>query len=88
MTHDYLGNGVTNLFAALNVLDGTLLGRCMQRHRAAGVPALSQRHRAHGPGRQGDPRDPRQLMPHTSTPRRDDVQHTISPGKSGVVGES
>jgi hypothetical protein len=33
MTHDYLGNGVTNLFAALNVLDGTVLGRCMQRHR-------------------------------------------------------
>jgi transposase len=33
MTHDYLRNGVTNLFAALNVLDGTVLGRCMQRHR-------------------------------------------------------
>ena len=33
MTHDYLRNGITNLFAALNVLDGTVLGRCMQRHR-------------------------------------------------------
>ena len=33
MTHDYLRNGVTTLFAALNVLDGTVLGRCMQRHR-------------------------------------------------------
>jgi transposase len=32
-THDYLRNGVTTLFAALNVLDGTVLGRCMQRHR-------------------------------------------------------
>jgi transposase len=33
MTHDYLRNGITTLFAALNVLDGTVLGRCMQRHR-------------------------------------------------------
>jgi len=33
MTHDYQRNGTTTLFAALNVLDGTVLGRCMQRHR-------------------------------------------------------
>jgi transposase len=33
MTHDYERNGTTTLFAALNVLDGTVLGRCMQRHR-------------------------------------------------------
>jgi transposase len=33
MTHDYLRNGVTTLFAALDVLEGTVLGRCMQRHR-------------------------------------------------------
>ncbi len=33
MTHDYIRNGITTLFAALNVLDGTVLGRCMQRHR-------------------------------------------------------
>lgn len=33
MTHDYRRNGTTTLFAALNVLDGTVLGRCMQRHR-------------------------------------------------------
>ena len=33
MTHDYKRNGTTTLFAALNVLDGTVLGRCMQRHR-------------------------------------------------------
>src|SRR5687767_4048106 len=31
--HDYIRNGITTLFAALNVLDGTVLGRCMQRHR-------------------------------------------------------
>ena len=33
MTHDYERNGTTTLLAALNVLDGTVLGRCMQRHR-------------------------------------------------------
>jgi hypothetical protein len=33
MTHDYKRNGATTLFAALNVLDGTVIGRNMQRHR-------------------------------------------------------
>jgi transposase len=33
MTHDYIRNGITTLFAALDVLEGTVLGRCMQRHR-------------------------------------------------------
>jgi len=33
MTHDYKRHGTTTLFAALDILDGTVLGRCMQRHR-------------------------------------------------------
>jgi hypothetical protein len=33
MTHDYKRHGITTLFAALSVLDGTVIGRCMQRHR-------------------------------------------------------
>ena len=33
MTHDYERHGTTTLFAALDVLEGTVLGRCMQRHR-------------------------------------------------------
>ena len=33
MTHDYKRNATTTLFAALNVLDGTVIGRNMQRHR-------------------------------------------------------
>jgi len=32
MTHDYKRNGTTTLFAALNVLEGNVVGRCMQRH--------------------------------------------------------
>src|SRR5215208_613417 len=33
VTHDYKRNGTTTLFAALDVLDGKVIGRCMQRHR-------------------------------------------------------
>jgi transposase len=32
MTHDYKRHGTTTLFAAFNVLEGVVLGRCMQRH--------------------------------------------------------
>ena len=33
MTHDYKRNGTTTLFAALNVIDGKVIGQCMDRHR-------------------------------------------------------
>ena len=33
MTHDYKRHGVTTLFAALDVLEGRIIGQCMQRHR-------------------------------------------------------
>ena len=33
MTHDYQRHGTTTLFAALNVLTGTVIGRCLPRHR-------------------------------------------------------
>src|SRR5881397_185313 len=33
MTHDYKRNGTTTLFAALNVLEGTVIGTCYPRHR-------------------------------------------------------
>ena len=33
MTHDYKRNGTTTLFAALNMLDGSVIGTCMPRHR-------------------------------------------------------
>jgi transposase len=32
-THDYKRHGTTTLFAALNTLDGTVIGDCMPRHR-------------------------------------------------------
>ena len=33
MTHDYKRHGTTTLFAALNVLEGTVIGSCLARHR-------------------------------------------------------
>ena len=35
MPHDYKRNGTTTLFAALNVLDGQVIGQCQQRHTHA-----------------------------------------------------
>jgi len=33
MTHDYKRHGTTSLFAAMNVLDGTIISQCQSRHR-------------------------------------------------------
>jgi len=33
MTHDYKRHGTTTLFAALNTLDGRVIGECMPKHR-------------------------------------------------------
>ena len=33
MTHDYKRHGTTTLFAALNLLEGTVIGQCLPRHR-------------------------------------------------------
>ena len=61
MTHDYIRNGTTTLFAALNVFDGTVIGQCMARHRHQEFIRFLNRIEAAVPGRQADPRDPRQL---------------------------
>lgn len=44
MTHDYKRNGTTTLFAALDVLKGEVIGRCMPQHRPSGVSEVSQGH--------------------------------------------
>ena len=33
MTHDDKRNGTTSLFAAMNTLDGSIISKCMRRHR-------------------------------------------------------
>ena len=45
-THDYKRHGTTSLFAALDVKAGTIIGKCMHRHRATRVPQVSRRGRA------------------------------------------
>jgi transposase len=35
MTHDYKRHGTTTLFAALNILDGQVIGQCQQQHTHA-----------------------------------------------------
>ena len=40
MTHDYKRNGTTCLFAALNVLDGTVIGTCLPASSKRGVPEV------------------------------------------------
>jgi transposase len=49
MTHDYLRHGTTTLFAALNVLDGTVIGQCMARHRRQEFIRFLNRIEAAGP---------------------------------------
>ena len=57
MTHDYIRHGTTTLFAALNVLDGTVLGP----PPAPGVHPLPQCRRSGCARRQAGSRHPRQL---------------------------
>lgn len=45
-THDYIRHGTTTLFAALNVLDGTVIGTCEPRPPARGVHCFSAAHRS------------------------------------------
>ena len=61
MTHDYKRHGTTTLFAALNVLDGTVIGRNMQRHRHQEFIRFLNAIEREVPARQADPRHPRQL---------------------------
>jgi transposase len=33
LTHDYKRNGTTSLFAAIDMIEGKIIGKCMERHR-------------------------------------------------------
>ena len=68
MTHDYKRNGTTTLFAALNILDGTVHRPLHAEAHPSGVHPLPQRRRARRPGRQDRPRHPRQLR-HPQAPQ-------------------
>ena len=68
MTHDYKRHGTTTLFAALNVLDGNVIGRNMQRHRHQEFIRFLNAVEAQVPAGKVDPRHPRQLR-HPQAPQ-------------------
>jgi len=61
MTQDYKRNGTTTLFAALNVLDGSVIGCNMQRHRHQEFIRFLNAIEAEMPAEKSHPRHPRQL---------------------------
>ena len=61
MTHDYKRHGTTTLFAALDVLEGKVIGRCMQRHRHQEFIRFLSAIEAQVPDQKNRARDPRQL---------------------------
>ena len=61
MTHDYKRHGTTTLFAALDILEGKVIGRCMQRHRHQEFIRFLNAIEAQVPVKKIDARDPRQL---------------------------
>jgi transposase len=66
-SHDYTRHGTTTLFAALNVLNGQVLGGLHAAPPPLRVSALSRAHRAQHSPSAGDSSDPRQLChPHPS----------------------
>ena len=76
MTHDYVRHGTTTLFAALNVLDGTVLGRCMPGIGTRSSSASSMRSRPRCPPASWSTAFSTTTPP-TSTPRS-------APGSSGT----
>ena len=69
MTHDYKRNGTTTLFAALNVLTGTVIGQCLPKHRNTEFLRFLRRIDQRGPQGTGGPPHPRQLR-HPQAPER------------------
>ena len=53
ITHGYKRSGTTTLFAALNMLDGTVIGACLPRHRHREFLRFLRRDAALGPTRMG-----------------------------------
>ena len=61
MTHDDKRNGTTTLFAALDVLKGEVIGRCMPPAPSSGVSEVSKSHRPQHAQTSGHSRHCRQL---------------------------
>ena len=76
MTHDYKRNGTTTLFAALDVLTGSVIGQCLPRHRHVEFLKFLRTIDREVPKRLRDPSDPRQL------------RHPQPPQRQGLAGQA
>ena len=76
MTHDYKRNGTTTLFAALDVLTGSVIGQCLPRHRHIEFLKFLRTIDREVPKRPADPSDPRQL------------RHPQPPQRQGLAGQA
>ena len=76
MTHDYKRNGTTTLFAALDVLTGSVIGQCLPRHRHIEFLKFLRTIDREVPKGLRDPPDPRQL------------RHPQPPQRQGVAGQA
>ena len=81
MTHDYKRHGTTTLFAALDVLDGKVIGRRHAAASAPGVHPLSECDRSGGPSRQ----DP---STRSSTTTRSTNIPSSAPGSTAIPASS
>jgi hypothetical protein len=82
MTHDYKRNGTTTRFAALTVLDGTVLGRCMQKHRLSESSSRSWTPWSAPFRRERSSTPSSTITPPTSTPGSSNGWPTIRAGSS------
>jgi hypothetical protein len=78
MTHDYKRNGTTTLFAAMNILDGTVIGRATAIRSSSGSSTPSSA--KFPPARPFTPFST--TMPLTSIPRRGNGWRVIRAGPS------
>ena len=76
MTHDYKRNGTTTLFAALDVLTGSVIGAVPAPPPSHRVPEVPQDDRREVPKRTAGPSDPRQL------------RHPQPPQRQGMAGQA
>ena len=76
MTHDYKRNGTTTLFAALNVLDGQVIGQCQQRHTPHRVAEVPQADR------------PRDTQGQDAASDRRQLRHAQAPDRAGVAEQA
>ena len=83
MTHDYKRNGTSTLCAALETLQGRVVGECHQCHRQSGVFEVPAPTRSGVSRRRSAPSDHGQLW-HSQTPERQGMSKTLSSLRSSL----